>query len=113
MDSDIAKAFDWPRPRALLLDAMGTLIGLQASVGTTYAAVAAEHGLRLDPTALDRAFASVYRAAPPLAFEGLSGGELERAERNWWSLRIAAVLRSVGEEEGGPPELHEIGRAHV
>lgn len=101
-----APSLDWPRPQALLLDAMGTLIGLRASVGTTYAAVAAEHGLQLDPDALDSAFKKVYRAAPPLAFPGLAGAELERAERRWWSERIAAVLRDVGEEEGGPPELH-------
>jgi putative hydrolase of the HAD superfamily len=96
----------WPRPRALLLDAMGTLIGLRAPVGSTYAAVAAEHGLQLDPATLEQAFAAAYRSAPPLAFPGLSGAELERAERDWWSARIAAVLRSVGEAEGGPPELH-------
>jgi len=96
----------WPRPRALLLDAMGTLIGLRQTVGHTYATVAAEHGLQLDPAALDQAFAAAYRAAPPLAFPGLAGAELERAERDWWSARIAAVLRSVGEAEGGPPELH-------
>ena len=98
---------DWPRPRALLLDAMGTLIGLRASVGTTYAAVAAEHGLQLDAAALDQAFRAVYRAAPPLAFPGLAGPELEQAERAWWSQRIAEVLRNVGEPEGGPPELHQ------
>jgi len=96
----------WPRPEALLLDAMGTLFGLRASVGSTYAAIAAEHGLRLDPAALDRAFAGEYRSAPPLAFAGLEGAELERAERGWWSARIDAVLRAVGEERGAPPALH-------
>jgi len=102
-----SRGLPWPRPQALLLDAMGTLLGLRASVGSTYAAVAAEHGLQLEPAALDQAFRAAYRAAPPLAFPGLSGAELERAERNWWSERIAAVLRGVGEEGGGPPELHE------
>ena len=107
MDSSAApQPFHWPRPRALLLDAMGTLIGLRASVGTTYAAVAAEHGLQLDPNALNQAFRAVYRAAPPLAFPGLVGAQLEQAERDWWSQRIAAVLRTVGDEGGGPPELH-------
>lgn len=96
----------WPRPRALLLDAMGTLIGLRAPVGTTYAAVAAEHGLELDAAALEQAFRQVYRAAPPLAFPGLAAAELEQAERHWWAQRIDAALRSVGLEQGGPPELH-------
>lgn len=106
LDAEVNR-LDWPRPRALLLDAMGTLIGLRASVGTTYAAVAAEHGLQLDPVAVDQAFREVYRAAPPLAFPGLAGDALEQAERDWWSQRIAEVLRGVGEQEGGPPALHQ------
>jgi putative hydrolase of the HAD superfamily len=96
----------WPRPQALLLDAMGTLFGLRAPVGRTYSAIAAEHGLQLDPATLDRAFACEYRTAPPLAFAGLVGAELEQAERDWWSARIDAVLRAVGEERGAPPALH-------
>lgn len=107
MNSGDTSTFAWSRPRALLLDAMGTLIGLRASVGTTYAAVAAEHGLQLDPATLDQAFREVYRHAPPLAFPGLNGNALEQAERDWWSQRIAAVLRRVGVEQGGPPELHQ------
>lgn len=107
MVSAVSHSFDWSRPRALLLDAMGTLIGLRTSVGTTYAAVAAEHGLQLDPTALDRAFKAAYRQAPPLAFPGMMGAALEQAERDWWSQRIAEVLRCVGEEGGGPPALHQ------
>ena len=33
--------------KALLLDAMGTLIGLRQSVGTLYSAAAADYGLSL------------------------------------------------------------------
>ena len=99
------EAAHWPRPRALLLDAMGTMLGLRAPVGVTYAAVAAEHGLALDPEAVGRAFATAYRAAPPLAFTGLDGEALELAERGWWAERIDAVLGLLGEPPG-PPALH-------
>jgi putative hydrolase of the HAD superfamily len=92
----------WPRPRGLLIDAMGTLITLRHSVGTTYAAVAAEHGLALKATAIDRAFTTVYREAPPLAFTGLVGAELEQAERHWWAARIDALLDKLGEPPGSP-----------
>jgi len=95
----------WPRPRGLLIDAMGTLITLRQSVGTTYAAVAADHGLALEATAIDRAFSAVYREAPPLAFAGLVGSELEEAERLWWAARIDALLDKLGEPPG-PPRLH-------
>ena len=71
----------WPRPTGLLLDAMGTLIGLRATVGHTYAAAAAEHGLRVSAAAIDTAFPAIYRNAPPLAFPGLAEADLEAAER--------------------------------
>jgi putative hydrolase of the HAD superfamily len=95
----------WPRPRGLLLDAMGTLIGLRSSVGCTYAEVAAGHGLQLEADAIDRAFPSVYRQAPPLAFADLQGESLEAAERGWWADRIDEVLQRVG-ATAAPEALH-------
>lgn len=84
---------------------MGTLIGLRQSVGSTYAAVAADFGITLDATALDRAFGPVHRAAPPLAFPGLDAAALAQAERHWWAERIDAVLAAVG-HGAAPPGLH-------
>lgn len=97
-------AGDWPRPQGLLLDAMGTLIGLRASVGHTYAAVASEHGLAVSAAAIDAAFAAVYRQAPPLAFPGLEGAALAEAERHWWGERIAAVF-AIAAATPAPPAL--------
>ncbi|MDA1205898.1 MAG: haloacid dehalogenase, partial [Cyanobacteria bacterium] len=54
-------------PRGLLLDAMGTMIDLRTSVGSTYAALASRHGLTVEAAAIDRAFPRIYRQAPPLA----------------------------------------------
>lgn len=85
-----------PRPRGLLLDAMGTLIGLRQSVGEGYAAVAADQGLALDAAAIDREFPALYRQAPPLAFPGLEGRALRQAETDWWGALIAAVLQRIG-----------------
>lgn len=101
----------WPRPRGLLLDAMGTLIGLRRSVGEGYAAVAAELGLTLDPAAIDRVFPAIYRAAPPLAFPGLTGTELRRAEIDWWQARIAAVLERIGAPPPGTARSGELSSA--
>ena len=98
-------AASWPRPRGLLLDAMGTLIGLRASVGHTYAAVAAEFGIPLEPDAVDQAFAGLYRAAPALAFPGLQGAALDQAERRWWARLIDALLAALGQPPG-PAALH-------
>ncbi|MCP9849861.1 HAD-IA family hydrolase [Cyanobium sp. Morenito 9A2] len=106
-----APAIASPAPvpvRGLLFDAMGTLIGLRASVGSTYATAAAGHGLELDAAAIDRAFGPVLRQASPLAFPGLEGPALLEAERHWWGDRIDETLRAAG---GGPtPEAlrHEL-----
>jgi putative hydrolase of the HAD superfamily len=85
----------WSRPRALLLDAMGTLFTLRQPLGITYAEAAADHGLKVEPAAIETAFAAVYAEAPPLAFPGLDGEALRAAEVAWWGARIDAVLQAT------------------
>jgi len=89
-------------PAGLLLDAMGTLIGLKDSVGTTYAALAQRHGLTVEPAAIDQVFPSIYGQAPPLAFPGLEGPALKGAEITWWGERINETLLQAG--AGPAPE---------
>jgi putative hydrolase of the HAD superfamily len=83
-------------PQGLLLDAMGTLIGLREPVGRTYARLAEDHGLRLDPQLIEQGFRQAYRQAPPLTFPGLAGAELRQAELAWWSKRIRSSLAAAG-----------------
>lgn len=94
-----------PKPRALLLDAMGTLIRPRESVGTTYAARAALHGIHLEAAAIDRVFPAVLSQAPPLAFDGLDGDDLLEAERRWWAERIDHALGEAGGPRA-PEALH-------
>lgn len=101
------QALPWPRPRALLLDAMGTLITLRESVGTTYAAVAADHGLAADPAAIDALFPPIYRAAPPLAFDLPDPEALLAAERRWWGDRIREVFQAIDGSLEPTPALTE------
>jgi putative hydrolase of the HAD superfamily len=82
-------------PRGLLLDAMGTLITLRASVGATYAAVAAEHGVPVEAAAIDAHFPAIYKAAPPLAFPLVDPEGLLEAERGWWGERIREVFAAI------------------
>jgi putative hydrolase of the HAD superfamily len=96
-----------PAPKGLLLDAMGTLIGLRHSVGHTYAALAGDHGLTVSAEAIDAVFPRLHQQAPPLAFPGLDGAALEQAERQWWADRIAAALAAAGLEEPLPPGLSD------
>ena len=97
-------------PRGLLLDAMGTLIGLCTSVGTTYAALASRHGLTVEAAAIDRAFPRIYRQAPPLAFPGLGDRALEEAEIGWWTARVGEVLSAAGALAAGAAPPPNLGR---
>ena len=83
------------RPRGLLLDAMGTLITLRDSVGSSYAALARSHGVVVDAAAIDAVFPAIYRQAPPLAFAGRSGEDLLRAEIGWWGERISETFAAL------------------
>ena len=85
----------WPKPKGLLLDAMGTLIDLRRSVGSSYAAVADLHGLSLDAAAIDAVFPTIYRQAPPLAFGDLDDDALLDAERRWWGERINETFAAI------------------
>lgn len=70
--------------RAVLFDAMGTLIELAEPVGETYARAAAHHGAAISAWRLGDAFARVLRRAPPLLFPGVPAAEIEACERGWW-----------------------------
>jgi putative hydrolase of the HAD superfamily len=95
----------WPRPRALLLDAMGTLITLRQPLGITYAEIAARHGIRADPEAIGRSFVRHYPEAPPLAFPGLGEAALRQAEIGWWGRLIDRVLLAAA-GVAAPAALH-------
>jgi putative hydrolase of the HAD superfamily len=92
-------------PRGLLLDAMGTLIGLRRSVGDTYAELAAAHGVVVDAAAVNAAFPRLFRQAGPLAFPGLTGAALLEAEEGWWGELITATLQACGHAGALPPAL--------
>lgn len=83
------------RPRGLLLDAMGTLITLRESVGSSYAALALGHGVTVEAAAIDAVFPTIYRQAPPLAFPGLDGAALLEAEIGWWGERISETFAAL------------------
>lgn len=92
-------------PRGLLIDAMGTLIGLRRSVGSTYAELAAAHGVEVQASAINAVFPRLFRQAPALAFPGLAGEALLQAERDWWGERIVDTLRACGHDAPLPAGL--------
>ena len=87
-------------PRAVLLDAAGTLIGIARPLGETYSLLARDFGASLDPATLTAGFRTAFADAPPMAFPGKHGADLDRAERSWWR---TVVRQAIGER--GVPEF--------
>ena len=90
-----------PVPRAVLLDASGTLIEVARPLGETYSLLARDFGGDLDPDTLTAGFRTEFADAPPMAFPGRHGADLDRAERGWWR----AVVERVTGAAGGVPEF--------
>jgi putative hydrolase of the HAD superfamily len=91
----------------ILFDATGTLIEVRGSVGERYAALAAGHGIALDPGRADRAFAAALSGAPPLCFPGVPPPEREAAAADWWRAVVAETLKGSALATGAaapPPD---------
>lgn len=77
--------------RAVLLDAVGTLIAPREPVGETYSRIAAGHGVRIAAWRIGDAFRRVFAAAPPPVFPDAAPEQLAARERAWWR----AIARSA------------------
>lgn len=81
--------------RAVTFDAAGTLIAPREPVGQTYARIARQHGIYIEPEVLEARFRASYRNAPPLCFPHTPEGELSRAEQRWWRSIVRTVFAEV------------------
>jgi putative hydrolase of the HAD superfamily len=77
--------------RAVLFDAVGTLIRLREPVGVTYARLGGG-----DAAALQAAFVSQLRARAPMAFADQPAAALQAAERAWWHELVRDVFGAAG-----------------
>lgn len=87
-----------PRPtRAVLFDAVETLIRPWPSVGAVYSRAASGAGVRCPPRALGAAFPLAYRELHPERFFGRSGLQTsEPRERRWWSRVVRRTFERAG-----------------
>jgi len=83
------------RLRAVLFDAVGTLIELREPVGETYSRLAAEYGARVPAGRLEEAFARCRAAAKPLVFPGEALARAEVLEREGWRRLVDDTFRSA------------------
>ena len=85
-----------PRVRAVLFDAVQTLIRPWPSVGAVYARAAAGQGLRCPARALQAAFLPAYGELAPERFFGRSGLQTsEPRERRWWARVLARTFEGA------------------
>lgn len=82
--------------RAVGFDAAETLFTLTEPVGETYARFAGDYGATLSASALEQGFRELFPRMPPLGFPGLSGPELDNAERDWWRSLVSQVVQHAG-----------------
>jgi putative hydrolase of the HAD superfamily len=83
--------------RAVLFDAVETLIRPWPSVGAVYARAAAGHGLRCPPRALQAAFHPAYQELFPERFFGPSALQTsESRERRWWGRVVGRTFEQAG-----------------
>ena len=88
--------------RAVLFDAVETLIRPWPSVGSVYSHAAAAHGLRCPARALEAAFHPAYRELFPERFFGRSELQTsEPRERGWWARVVARTFERAGFDAPG------------
>jgi len=87
--------------RAVLFDAVGTLIHLREPVGETYARIAHAHGIAVAAAPLTNAFPDVLRAMPPMVFAARDGAALRQAERSWWRMVVTRVFAAADGPSNG------------
>jgi putative hydrolase of the HAD superfamily len=83
--------------RAVLFDAVATLIRPWPSVGSVYARAVATRGGGCAVRALDAAFPAAYRELSAERFFGRSGLQTSEArERRWWGRVVALTFERAG-----------------
>lgn len=93
-----------PGIRAVVFDAVGTLLHLREPVGETYARFAEAAGVRVPASRLEEAFERVLAAAEPEASPGEPAVRVAERERAWWRARVRETFRAADQMARIPDE---------
>lgn len=83
-------------PNVIFFDAVGTLFGVNGSVGEIYGHIAQRFGVDADADALNHAFFQSFRKAPPMAFPGTDITSIPNKEFHWWRAIALQTFDEVG-----------------
>lgn len=95
-------------PKALTLDAAGTLFTVARPVGETYAGFAREFAIPVTVEQLNRQFRTLFPRMPPLAFGRCAEAERLRQERNWWQTLVRNCLGAHGRHAQFPAFFNRV-----
>ncbi|HAC65559.1 MAG TPA: hydrolase [Cyanothece sp. UBA12306] len=84
------------QPKVIFFDAVGTLFGVQGTVGEVYSAIASNMGVESCPESVNLAFYQSFKNAPPLAFSGVDHPQVIDLEYNWWKTIAQETFNYVG-----------------
>ena len=86
-------------PKVIFLDAVGTLFGVQGSVGEIYRQMALEFGVDASAESLNKAFFQSFKASEPLEFPEANAHEVTELEFQWWQAIAQETFANVGVAE--------------
>ena len=84
------------QPKVILLDAVGTLVGVKGSVGEVYGDIARKYGVEVPAPSLNQAFFLSFQAAEPMAFPGTGADEIPTREFEWWLAIARCTFQRAG-----------------
>lgn len=83
------------RFKAVIFDAVGTLLRPREPVGETYARLARRYGVDLPASRLEEAFSRMLAAAKPNVYPGRSLAQVAELEREWWRALVRGIFRAA------------------
>ncbi|MGB3693105.1 MAG: HAD-IA family hydrolase [Spirulinaceae cyanobacterium] len=86
-------------PKVIFLDAVGTLFGVQGSVGEIYRQIALDFGVDAPAEALNKAFFQSFKASQSLEFPEAKAPEIFELEFQWWQAIAQETFTIVGVAE--------------
>ncbi len=82
-------------PKVIFFDAVGTLFGVQGSVGKIYSQIANKHGVEVDPKILHQSFGKHFSQATPLVVQTSEPDLLKQQEYRWWQQIVRSTFLTV------------------
>lgn len=83
-------------PKGIFLGAVGTLLGMEGSVGEIYSSIAAQNGVDVSVEALNKACLKAFAIHPPLAFPQAKSEEIPALEQQWRREVVVKTYTIVG-----------------